>query len=123
MWLAGSVKSRLFTFLKKDRNFVAAVFLLSLLVRILFMVLFQFETPVEEGDQPGYDNFALQMLAGFDWLAVPSSSRAPGYPAFLAGVYWIFGHNYDAVRFIQVIISSVSVLLIFYLAREIFGRT
>lgn len=122
MWSAETVKSRLFIFLKKDRNFVAAVFLLSLLIRISFMVLFHFETPVAEGDQPGYDNFALQMLGGFDWLAVPTSIRPPGYPAFLAGIYWMFGHNYDAVRFIQAIISSVSVLLIFYLAREIFGR-
>lgn len=122
MWSNETAKSRLLTFLKKDRNFVAAVFLLSLLIRILFIVLFHFETPVEGGDQPGYDNFALQMLAGFDWLAVPTSIRPPGYPAFLAGIYWILGHNYDAVRFIQVIISSVSVLLIFYLARGVFGR-
>ena len=91
MWLNETAKSRLFIFLEKDRNFVAAVFLLSLLVRILFIVLFRFEIRIEEGDQLGYDNFALQMLAGFDWLAVSSSSRAPGYPAFLAGIYWIFG--------------------------------
>ena len=122
MWSNETAKSGLFIFLKKDRNFVGAVFLLSLLIRILFIVLFRFEIRIEEGDQLGYDNFALQMLGGFNWLAVPTSIRPPGYPAFLAGIYWIFGHNYDAVRFIQVIISSVSVLLIFYLAREIFGR-
>lgn len=121
MWSDQTGKSRLFTFLEKDRNFVGAVFLLSLLVRISFILLFRFGSVVGQ-DQVGYDNFALQMLGGFGWLAVPTSSRAPGYPAFLAGIYWIFGHNYDAVRFIQVIISSVSVLLIFYLAREIFGR-
>jgi len=41
---------------------------------------------------------------------------------FLAVIYKIFGHNYDAVRFVQIIIFGLLAVVIYLLAKDIFGE-
>src|SRR6185369_6175890 len=48
---------------------------------------------------------------------VPTYVRVPGYPVFIAGVYWIFGRNNDtAVRIIQVVLDTLTCWLVALLA-------
>jgi 4-amino-4-deoxy-L-arabinose transferase-like glycosyltransferase len=50
---------------------------------------------------------------------VPTDSRLPGYPAFLAVIFWVFGvGNFRAVLVVQVLLDIVTCFLIADLARR-----
>jgi 4-amino-4-deoxy-L-arabinose transferase-like glycosyltransferase len=68
-----------------------------------------------------YDQMALEILGG-NWIGdFPLGPyRLPGYAYFLAGVYKLFGHRIDAVHFLQAGLGATSVLLVYFLSREIF---
>lgn len=46
----------------------------------------------------------------------------PLYPLFLAGIYAVFGHNYDAVRTVQIILFALTIVLIYLLAEKVFNK-
>jgi hypothetical protein len=70
------------------------------------------------GDEPGYDNIARELLAGwgFTW-----PGRVPLYPIWLAGVYSMTGGSYGAVPYAQILLSVATVLLTYTLGRRQFG--
>ncbi len=45
--------------------------------------------------------------------------RTPGYPLFIAGIYRTFGHHVWLVLLLQVIIDSLTVLVVYGIAREL----
>jgi 4-amino-4-deoxy-L-arabinose transferase-like glycosyltransferase len=47
--------------------------------------------------------------------------RPPGYPLFLAATFALFGESDFPVRTIQILIDSLSVILIFLIVERIFG--
>jgi len=65
-------------------------------------------------DQVLYDSAAqnLQQEAGIE----------PLYPLFLAGIYGVFGHNYDAVRIIQIFLFALTAVFVYLLAEKIFNQ-
>jgi hypothetical protein len=67
------------------------------------------------GDEAGYDYLATALLDGhfFEWPA-----RTPVYPMFLAACYWVFGHSFAAVLYVQAFVGSIVVPLTFLLARR-----
>lgn len=77
------------------------------------------------GDSVGYDTLAQNLLT-YHQLAFkpgkPTAFREPLYPYFLAGVYAIFGHSYNAARMVQVIISAFTCVVVFLLATKLFDK-
>lgn len=71
------------------------------------------------GDEPGYDNTALELLAGqgYTW-----PGRVPLYPALLAALHWITGGSYHGIRYWQAVIGTAVVPLTYLLGRLAFGR-
>ena len=56
-------------------------------------------------------------------VIVPTLSRLPGYPAFLAAIFGIFGvDNFRAVLFIQVLFDLATCFLIADMARRLFSQ-
>src|SRR5215831_10700558 len=50
-------------------------------------------------------------------------SRLPGYPAFLAAIFWLFGiDNYRAVLLVQVVFDLATCILIADMARRLFSE-
>src|SRR6202140_1199422 len=50
---------------------------------------------------------------------VPTDTRLPGYPAFLAGIFWLFGAgNFKAVMLTQILVDLATCLLVADLARR-----
>ena len=50
---------------------------------------------------------------------VPTDTRLPGYPAFLAGIFWLFGAgNFKAVMLTQILIDLATCLVVADLARR-----
>ena len=48
--------------------------------------------------------------------------RAPLYPYFLGAVFRIAGHNLFVPRIIQHVLGSISVILLFFLCKKLFGK-
>lgn len=108
-----------------DKRFLWVVFLISFSLGVFFA--FCFRHPID-ADAVGYDaigwnlaqgrGFSLQTSAPF----IPTMRREPVYPYFLCAVYKIFGHNYAAVYLFQIFIFSLTCILVYFLARDIFGE-
>ena len=53
----------------------------------------------------------------------PDGWRPPGYPFFLMAVYFFLGKDYFTVKFLQVLLSALTILLTYLITRKIAGRT
>lgn len=70
-------------------------------------------------DQLLYDEVAMDILnKGQFTYEGKETFIEPLYPLFLAGLYKIFGHNYDAARVIQILIFSLTIVIVYFLAKE-----
>ena len=111
--------------LRKDARFFLAAGLLAIALRLLFVLHF-----------PGVvDDSRLYADIAMNWLqygvygvtdsghVVPTLSRLPGYPAFLAAIFALFGwSNFRAVLLIQVLFDLGTCFLIADLARRMLSE-
>ena len=110
---------------KSSRGFVLplAIFLVALCVRLLHVYGMRsapfFHFPVV--DSATYDLQAAGIARG-GWLGDQVFWQAPLYPYFLAVLYRIVGRDYVVVRLIQILLGSLSCVLLYALARGILGR-
>jgi len=73
-------------------------------------------------DESDYDRVALNILANQEFIQpYEGVDLEPLYFLFLSGVYKVFGHNYDAVRLIQLAFFILICLLVYLLVRELFN--
>jgi tetratricopeptide (TPR) repeat protein len=73
------------------------------------------------GDGRTYDEWAQRIAAGA-WLGEGVFYQAPLYPYFLGILQSLFGHNLWAIRFVQVLLGSISCGLIFLVGDRLFSR-
>ncbi len=110
-----------FSMLRKFRGFFLIFFLAGLFLRLIFY----FRFPHVAGDSLIYGDIAKNWLEhGIYGLShadgvQPTLIRLPGYPAFVAACFALFGHeHYNAVLLVQIAIDLVSCLVIADLARR-----
>jgi 4-amino-4-deoxy-L-arabinose transferase-like glycosyltransferase len=99
---------------------VAAVLLLAFILRLHTVWEWNFYRPDRLiGDEPGYDSLARGMLEGygFTW-----AGRVPLYPLWLAFVYLLTNGRIPPVRWGQLGWSLLVVVLVYVLARRLFGH-
>jgi hypothetical protein len=101
---------------------IVALFLLALGLRLgLWFELRGHPTYVAPvGDMQGNHEFAVQVVQGT--LPPNTYYKAPLYSYFLAAIYWIGGVNLTRARIIQIVLTSLSPVLTFLIARELFDR-
>jgi 4-amino-4-deoxy-L-arabinose transferase-like glycosyltransferase len=110
------------------RLFLAAT-LAGLALRLLFFVYF----PAITDDSRSYADLATTWLqhgiyghaeAGPQGTRiVPTDTRLPGYPAFLAGIFWLFGAgNFKAVLLTQILLDLATCLIVADLARRMISE-
>jgi len=95
---------------------LAGLLAAGLVLRIVFIV---FWTPTQPPDAGLYDSLARSLLKDG---AFPSACRSPGYPALLAGIYWLTGGSRIAVFLLQAAVSTAAAWLIYRIGEDIFGR-
>lgn len=114
--------------LRSKKFFVAAsiVVILAIALYLRFLFVYKVFEPPLSGDAKNYDIMVKQFLTkGFlGYMSnTPNAYVTPGYPLFLALIYKIFGFSngspLQAVRIIQSVLSVLTVLLIFFIGREI----
>jgi 4-amino-4-deoxy-L-arabinose transferase-like glycosyltransferase len=103
---------------------VAMLLLAGLAVRV--PIWFAFEGLAERNhDGQHYNRLALRLLETGMYTEAsgePASLRPPLYPAFVAGVYWVFGaENLQAVRAIQAVLGLLIAVATYGLAREVYS--
>lgn len=111
--------------LRKDARFFLAGSLAAFALRLIFVLHF----PGVVDDSRLYADIAMNWLQhGVFGITdsgqiVPTLSRLPGYPAFLAAIFAVFGWgNFRAVLLIQVLFDLGTCLLITDLARRMFSE-
>ena len=71
-------------------------------------------------DAEYHDQWATRIAAG-EWIGEEVFFRAPLYPYFLGAIYALFGHDYYVARLIQLILGSVTCILVYLIGRQIFN--
>lgn len=111
--------------LRKDVRFFLAATLAALALRLLFVLHF----PGIVDDSRLYADIAMNWLQyGVFGITnsgrlMPTLSRLPGYPAFLAAVFAVFGwSNFRAVLLIQVLFDLGTCLLLADIALRLFSE-
>jgi hypothetical protein len=97
-------------------GWLALVLAGSLALRLAFAVFWP--GSVEWSDARGYHELALHILHDGTF---PSAFRSPGYPAFVAAVYAVFGESQLPVLLIQSLIGTLGVWMTYLLGIEILG--
>ncbi len=103
------------------RVWLGAILLVALLLRTLMAVAWPLPLG---GDEVDYDRLGISIAAGrgiVDETGHASSFRPPAYPALVGAVYALAGARPTAVRLVQTVAGTLTVLLIFVLARTLFG--
>ncbi len=87
---------------------------------------FYIKHPIEEiPDSYSYDNIAINLATGHGYVDEnykPTMEREPLYPFFLALIYFIFGHNYTVVQFIQIILFLMTLIFVYKIATITFDK-
>jgi len=73
------------------------------------------------GDGRIYDEWGQRIAAG-DWLGQGVFYQTPLYPYFLGVLQLVFGHNLWLIRFLQIILGSISCGLLFLIGERLFSR-
>ncbi len=104
------------------------MFAIAIVVRIIQQIIMSSNDPTygflpPGGDNHTYDRWALEISQTFwlGWGRIPFL-HGPLYPYFLGLVYLRFGHSVDAAAWSQRFVGALTVVMIFYLARKIFGK-
>jgi 4-amino-4-deoxy-L-arabinose transferase-like glycosyltransferase len=95
------------------------LFLLALAVRVTFVLTL--EDRLFWPDEIDFDNVAVSLINGEGYRSDAFRGN-PILPFFLAGCYKIFGHSYIAPRILQSFVGSLTVMVMFTLARRLHGR-
>src|SRR5208283_3871323 len=115
--------------IREHRSFFLTATLAGLALRLMFFVYF----PTVTDDSRNYADLARNWLqhgvygqtqAGPQGIGIfPTDTRLPGYPAFLAGIFWLFGAgNLKAVLLTQIVVDLATCLMVADLARRVASK-
>ena len=125
---------------RSELSLLLVLFAFALITRVIYTSFaIDFGSPPIAGDGPDYDNIAYHLTQGEGFVEVWSDEtlapyrgdpelyailvdrvgqppllgfRPPGYPLFIAAIYSVFGRDFAAVRLVQIIVDSASVVLL-----------
>lgn len=112
-------------------SILLAIFVLAVLIRISFVYVVTgldkgAQNPaVLNGDERDYIGRAQNLLAGNGLTAGGPSDRmwrTPGYPFFLAGLFFLGVKNVAGIRLSQCLLGGLTCALLFLLAEHLFDR-
>lgn len=98
------------------------IVLAGLLIRLGYVLVYP-QYLFGLADDISYDDIARSVVAGrgFAQGQGPEVSFGPVYPAFLAVIYLVFGHDLTAVRVVQALLSGATILVLYRLVEESLG--
>jgi len=103
---------------------VLFIFLFCFLIRLIYWSIWnKLHSPLEIPDTLQYIELGRNFIEKGEFMleGIPTSKRPPLYPIYLGICYKIFKTNYPAWTFIQVIISCLSGVILFFVVKNLFG--
>ena len=124
-WRNSRYISSVLNLIRGHRSFFLGIALAGLALRLFFFIYF----PEITDDSRVYADLATNWLqhgiygqtqgSPPETKVVPVDTRLPGYPAFLAAIFWLFGPgNLKAVLLKQILVDLVTCLIVADLARR-----
>jgi len=108
-------------------GWVIAIFVGSLLVRAVWAGFAAVDP--NDGrfdDSVFYHNVAVFLSDGAGYThpftLLPTAQWPPGYPFFLAGIYFVFGPTVAGARLVNVVLGAATVALVYILALRLFDK-
>lgn len=109
--------------MKDRRKFLLLLFVISIAFASFFA--FTFAHPVK-GDATRYDRIAWNIATTGSFSLseqppyLPTMFVEPMYPFSLSVIYYVLGHNYLAVRILQMLVFGLTTILVYFLAEKTF---
>lgn len=100
-----------------SRGLWLAVFAAALLVRLAFVAIVPPVIQWSDGRQ--FDAVARDLVEHGTYGM--QTLRPPGYPTFMAGVYRVFGQNLVALRVVEALLGTMTVVLLGWIVARLFG--
>jgi hypothetical protein len=109
----------------QERAFLVLLFLGAFALRVLFTLrVMTNPNYVETGaDGAFYDRIGWGIAQGQGIINPNFPMYILGYARFVALVYWLAGHSYFTLCVVQSLIGAVSPVVIYYIAKPVFGVT
>ena len=113
---------------KKTKLIPLILFLLALTVRVSFAIYAK-DVPPCRDDCAHYSEVAKNLVAGKGHVAYDQnrgklqSFFPPLYPSFLALIYALFGEGFLPVQVVQIVMSSMICVFIYFIGRQVTGTT
>ena len=124
---------------RKDKEFNKRIFIIAMVPRVLFVVIMYYVFNANYGDAFGFENadasyyhelgvYVSKLIAQGDfhfydriyhWSGHDDISDM-GYGVYVGFVYWLTGNSIIAIRLLKCILSSITVLLVYRLAKRNF---
>lgn len=108
--------------MSKGNKILIVILAAAFLLRFIPSLILHY--PIEN-DASQYNDIGWQLADKSSYSRegiTPTIIRPPGYPVFLALVYSIFGHNTQVVIFLQILISTLAVYLVYLIAELIWQK-
>jgi 4-amino-4-deoxy-L-arabinose transferase-like glycosyltransferase len=108
----------------KNKSLLLLIFILAFSIR-MGNILLTSQGPAEiHDDAVDYHWYAVNLINNKEYVDSfgDRATRMPGYPMFLAGVYYVFGQNVLAVQIVQSVLNAFACLLIFFAALRLTSK-
>lgn len=105
------------------RYAIAFIIAIGTLLRILLIFLFPGLGNSEIMDSHAYNEIAISVAngEGFSLYNIPTAFVAPLYPLLLSVIYDLAGYSYLIAKVFNVLIASITLLIIYYIGKELFN--
>jgi 4-amino-4-deoxy-L-arabinose transferase-like glycosyltransferase len=96
-----------------------------LMIGLVMRIGIALALPGMAGDGPAYEQLAWNLAHNSSYSTrseppyQPSLMKSPGYPIFLAGVFLAVGRSHLAVRVVQAVLDTLTVLVVYLVARQV----
>lgn len=112
-----------------DKKILISLFVLSFILRLIYCIYYDYKFAFTTfGDDLDYISFANNILIqgitvkDIDQIFGNAHLSGIGWPLILAGIFKIFGENYYVVYLLNIIFSSLQVVFVYLVAKEVFNK-
>ncbi|MBI4651238.1 glycosyltransferase family 39 protein [Candidatus Desantisbacteria bacterium] len=116
------IKEKILILWENERKFLITIFFLSLILKLLYIFMVEGINTHPGVDGVFYDKVALNVARGYGFVTSPGdygTEKPPIYVFLIGLLYYIFGHNYGAIRIVQAILSGVICIFTYLIGKKV----
>ncbi|MCF8355735.1 MAG: tetratricopeptide repeat protein [Melioribacteraceae bacterium] len=109
---------------KSEKKNLFVITAIGFILRLIYVLETQSSPFIQHpfSDSEIYANWALDLIDFGGWFGAETFFMSPAYPYILGIVFLIFGKNFIVIRLIQVIVSTLNIILIYFIGRNLHSK-